>query len=214
MNNFDSLLRIVTGEAKRAGLPVSDRTEPHVVVNKRAKCRFGLCRKTADGFRIELSDRLLDAPEVSVRQTLAHELIHTCPGAFDHGELFRSYAVRMNELYGYNISRTSSAGDMGVSDREDSARFIIRCTKCGALIYRMRMCGLISNMDQCRCGRCGGSLELIKGSLDPLKPREAKYILACRKCGMQYARNRYCRSVQHPSEFRCSSCGGRLIRTK
>ena len=76
-NNFDLLLSAVYKEAILAGIPVSDNIEKKVAVNTRAKKRFGMCTLKDGVYTIELSSRLLTAPEICCRQTLAHELIHT-----------------------------------------------------------------------------------------------------------------------------------------
>ena len=49
-------------------------------------------------------------------QTLAHEVLHTCPGCRNHGALWKEYAARMNGAYGYAISRTGTCEALGVAD--------------------------------------------------------------------------------------------------
>lgn len=63
MNDFDALLARVAGQARALGLPVSRRIDPHVAVNRRAVTRFGCCIQRGKGYTIELSERLLTAPE-------------------------------------------------------------------------------------------------------------------------------------------------------
>ena len=146
MNNFDDLLEQVMDEARRADIPISKKIFPHIKVNSRAKSRFGRCIRENDGrFMIELSSRLYDAPEHSCRQTLAHELIHTCEGCMNHGELFRRYAEKMNRKYGYNIKRTNSAEEMGVESGSENGKYIVVCKKCGKEIRRTRQSPLTKN---------------------------------------------------------------------
>ena len=151
MNNFDDLLEQVMDEARRADIPISKKIFPHIKVNSRAKSRFGRCIRENDGrFMIELSSRLYDAPEHSCRQTLAHELIHTCEGCMNHGELFRRYAEKMNRKYGYNIKRTNSAEEMGVESGSENGKYIVVCKKCGKEIRRTRQSPLTKNPSQYR----------------------------------------------------------------
>jgi 5-methylcytosine-specific restriction endonuclease McrA len=98
MNDFDALLVKVKREAKKIGIPISDNIDSRIAVNTRAKTRYGRCTKKGNSFVIELSSILIDAPEISCRQTIAHELIHTCPGCMDHGDRFRYYASKMNKF--------------------------------------------------------------------------------------------------------------------
>ena len=55
-------------------------------VNTRASTRLGLCRKRGECYEIEISSLLLDerTPADSLRDTLWHELLHTCRGCMKH----------------------------------------------------------------------------------------------------------------------------------
>ncbi len=155
-NDFDALLRRVTAEALRIGIPVSRRIRPRVKVNTRASGRFGLCRRTADGFEIELTGRLLEAEERACLQTLAHEVLHTCPGCQDHGPRWKGYAERMRLQYGYDIRRTDTCESLGVPDTR-KARWAVRCAACGKAFTRQRRSALVAHPERYRC-RCGGRL--------------------------------------------------------
>ncbi len=161
-NNFDSLLKTVLSEAAAAGLPVSDKIDMKVSVNSRAKKRFGMCILKNGRYTIELSSRLLDAPELSCRQTIAHELIHTCPGCDNHGTLFKKYAAVMNRKYGYNIRRTNSNEEMGLENTSNNAyyKYILECQKCGARIKRMKYSSVVADPSRYTC-ICGGKLKRI-----------------------------------------------------
>lgn len=163
MNDFNTLLKTVTAEAKAINIPVSDNVQPEVLVNRRAKKRFGQCIFKNGVYTIELSERLLDAPEQSCKQTLAHELIHTCKGCGNHGKLFAEYAARMNRYYGYHIKRTNSCEEMGIIQElpEKTVRYILLCEKCGVQIKRERYSGAVADPSRYRC-RCGGTLKRIK----------------------------------------------------
>ena len=156
MNDFDALLARVIGQARALGLPVSGRIDPHVAVNRRAVTRFGCCFQQGQDFRIELSERLLTAPEGACLQTLAHEVLHTCPGCRNHGQRWREYAGRMNAAYGYAISRTGTCGELGVPD-ERPVRHLVVCTSCGREFPRTKASPLVLHPERYRC-RCGGTL--------------------------------------------------------
>ena len=162
-NNFDRLLLEVAAEAVRAGVPISDRIRRTVRINTRAKKRFGMCICENGFYTIELSSMLLRAPERSCRQTLAHELIHTCKGCDNHGELFRRYAEVMNRTYGYSISRTNSPEEMGIerAETEKTVHYILQCEACGAQIKRARLTSVVAHPSRYRCA-CGGKLKRIR----------------------------------------------------
>ena len=156
MNDFDALLSAVAEQARALGIPVSDRVDPHVRVNRRAVTRFGCCIRREGGYLIELTERLLEAPEGACRQTLAHELLHTCPGCRDHGVRWKAYAGQMNAAYGYTISRTGTCDQLGVEDIRP-IRHLVVCTKCGRQFPRARRSPLVAHPERYRCA-CGGTL--------------------------------------------------------
>lgn len=153
--DWDKLLAAVQAEARAAGIPISAQLSPQVVENRRAKTRWGACKRLPDGsFQIELSTRLRAAPEEAVRQTLAHELLHSCPGCMNHGARWREYAAQMVR-YGYRISRSDTAESLGVSLPAEPPRYILRCTGCGIRLNRQRCSPVIAHPERYRC-RCGG----------------------------------------------------------
>ncbi len=157
-NDFNILLKKVILQAKSIGVPVSDKIEPEVKINSRAVKRFGRCILSRGRYTIELSSMLIDAPEKSCRQTIAHEIIHTCPGCMDHGVSFRLYAAMMNNAYGYSISRTGSREEMGIR-QEENFRYAIICRKCGRKTMRLRRSSVIDHPSRYRC-KCGGRLRI------------------------------------------------------
>lgn len=164
-NDFDHLLRVVMQQAALVKIPYSAAIDPHVRINTRAKKRFGLCICKDGSYTIELSAMLLNAPEKSCCQTLAHELIHTCRGCNNHGDLFRHYAAVMNDAYGYHIKRTNSPQELGIAseyaDEQKAAAYLVKCLTCGKEYSRQRLCAVISHPSRYRC-RCGGRLKRIR----------------------------------------------------
>lgn len=155
---MDKLLQEVISEAKALDIPVSNRIHSKVIVNSRAIRRFGCCISRNDEFVIEISSKLLDASEQACKQTLAHEVLHTCPGCKNHGSRWKQYAQRMNFAYGYKISRASTHEALGIEDTAQP-RYLLRCQNCGAEIKRMRRSKLIDHPDRYRC-KCGGKFIL------------------------------------------------------
>lgn len=141
-------------------IPISKKINPEIVINKRAKSRFGACKKTSDGFLIEISESILKSDSNKIKNVIAHELLHTCYGCYNHGERWKSYAVRLNEAYGYNIKRTSSYEEMGMEQPEKKLenKYMIQCQKCGKIFYRQKKSKLIKEINHYRC-KCGGMLK-------------------------------------------------------
>ncbi len=160
-NDFDKLFGIVLAEAKAAGIPVSDNITPHIVVNTRARSFFGQCICNDGQYTIQLSALLYDVPEKKCRQTIAHELIHTCNGCYNHGAAFKKYAAIMNSTYDYNIQSANTTQEMGIIVTAANSKYIIQCRKCGAVFTRSRWCSFVENPTRYRCG-CGGELIRVK----------------------------------------------------
>lgn len=157
MNDCDGLLREATEQARKLGIPISKQIEPQVKINRRAVNRLGCCRRQGNGYVIELAARVAESAEESCRETLAHELLHTCPGCQNHGGLWKEYARRMNEAYGYNIKRVVTE-ETAESIQPRPFKYIVLCERCGAEIGRYRASSLTRHPERYRC-RCGGRLK-------------------------------------------------------
>lgn len=160
MNDCDQLLKEVLLEAKDLGIPVSEETDPHVRINTRCVSRFGCCKWEKGRPVIEIAERVARGPEKSCRETLAHEVLHTCRGCRNHGERWREYACRMNGAYGYRIARTATNESLGVEESRP-CRYLLRCEKCGQELRRYRASALTKHPERYRC-RCGGRITIIK----------------------------------------------------
>ena len=134
------------------------------VVNTRATSRWGNCSgNKVNGFTIQISAVLLDEcnDEIGLKNTIIHELLHSCDGCMNHGPEWKKLADRVNCLLGYNIKRCSSASEKGVVEDhrlDNKHQYVIVCEKCGCAYTRQRFCRLVEHPEQFRCGRCRGNL--------------------------------------------------------
>ncbi len=163
MELVNVLLKQVYIEARQVGIPVSANISPNVIINTRAKTRFGCCKQVGDRFEIELSERVVAAGETACLKTLAHEILHTCPGCRNHGKLWKAYAALMKKSYGYTITRLSSPESLGVEPKVPEAKYAVVCTKCGRRFERMKASKLIKRPYLYRC-TCGGKLKRVGGA--------------------------------------------------
>ena len=163
--NLNTLLAQVIGEAAALGIPVSNSIHPQVILNGRAVSRFGCCRKVGLTYYIEVSARLLEGGEGALRETLAHEVLHTCRGCRDHGPRWKGYAAGMNAAYGYRVSRTGSWEGLGLQDPRP-VRYLLTCESCGLEIKRAKASALVRHPERYHC-RCGGRILLRKGGGAP-----------------------------------------------
>lgn len=160
MHDCDRMMAETAEQARKLGIPISEHIEPHVRINRRALNRLGCCRRKGNGYVIELAARVAEGTEESCRETLAHELLHTCVGCQNHGALWKEYARRMNGAYGYQISRVA-AGDTVEGIQPCPFRYLFRCENCGAELGRYRASPLTRHPERYRC-RCGGRLRRVE----------------------------------------------------
>ena len=145
-------------------------------VNTRAANRWGQCKKTPNGYIININAVLLDDRngDEGLINTLYHELLHTCAGCMDHGEKWKRYAAQVKARLGYNIKRTSSAAEKLSAEmqteearresdrRAHSKKYILKCEKCGSELCRATFSKVIQSPELYRCGKCGGEFRRIK----------------------------------------------------
>ena len=134
-------------------------------VNYRAKKRWGVCKRTPGGFAIEIAAVLLEdnVPLASLKNTLIHELLHTCPGCDNHGAKWKALAQRVNQAYGYGIRRLASPEEKGVAAPEAAqVKYRFVCQGCGQTVARMRSSRFTENYTRYRCGKCGGKFKKLQ----------------------------------------------------
>lgn len=164
---LDKLLEKVIIQAHECKIPISKNINPKIYINLRAKKRFGACRLIKDHgkkfFIIEISYNLYNSDDKTIMEVIAHEVLHTCNGAMNHGEKWKRYAFIMNKTYGYNIKRVSTREEMNLSeekiDKLYNVKYIVKCLKCGKEIYRLRKSKVVMHPEKYRC-QCGGKLQI------------------------------------------------------
>jgi len=159
MKDFEALKEICIQEVTRLGIKLGNITSWEI--NKRAKSRWGLCKLNPDGsYSIQIAYRLLAddrISEKSCKETIIHELLHTCKGCMRHTGKWKYYAEVVNQVYGYNIKRVTEGSEKGVENyqgKEMAIKYIFTCENCGATIYRKRDSNFTKNYRYYGCARC------------------------------------------------------------
>lgn len=144
--------------AKECNIPIGKVSG--VRINPRLTRSWGRCLKKKDGtFEIEISKIIMDdSTTEGILNTILHELIHTCKGCFNHGEMWKRYADVLNKRYGLQIKRLSMPEEKGV--HKEIAKYTLQCQKCGNKFRYTRKTKLVQNPDRFRCG-CGGKIVLL-----------------------------------------------------
>lgn len=159
MANVNNLLKEAIEQVESAGITVG-KINPNLGINTRAKTFFGTCKKVVKtyDYEIEINHQLLKVNKKKLMNTLIHEVLHTCKGCMNHGKTWVNYANKMNDKFGYDISRATSYEKVGIE--RPKAKYTVECIGCGNQTYRQQRSKLITQVDKYRC-RCGSKLKLV-----------------------------------------------------
>lgn len=114
-------------------IPYYDKTLVIFKWNNRISTKWGYCRKNNDNtFMIAISSCLREdsIKHNKVLSVILHEILHTCPGCFNHGELWMCYAKLIKQNYGIKIKEVATAEDLGVP-----YQYRIKCKDCKYKMY-------------------------------------------------------------------------------
>ena len=156
---LNAQLAALAEELRGMGVPISREISPQVEVNSRAQRRLGCCIQKEGAFTIQVSARLLGQPEL-LRNTLLHELLHTCYGCQNHGKRWKAYAQRVGEALGVEITRTVPLEGPAQPLRQEPVKYLLQCQSCGRLIPRRRLSKAVKYPSRYRCP-CGGKLRRV-----------------------------------------------------
>ena len=152
---LQSIYKDVLTDFDRLKIPYTK--EVPIVINSRAKRRHGCCKKKDGKFIIEISEFVLDYPVDEIKNVVAHEIIHTCYGCFNHQKRFKAYGEKLKAL-GYKVTTTYKGEEK--TPAELDARYMAVCQGCGAVIYRIRRSPLITHPQKYRCAKCRGKFKV------------------------------------------------------
>lgn len=97
-----------------------------------------------------------------LKESLIHELVHTLPGAFNHGTYFKEYGRMFHNYYpDFVIERVSRGGSSYTPPvRKRNYKYKITCNTCGAVSRYQRLCNTVKYCSNkysiCYCSRCNG----------------------------------------------------------
>lgn len=161
MKDFNNLIATCLKEVQTAG--IQPGTIRNWEINRRAKKRWGQCSKDKNGeYSIQIAARLLEDDRVSekaCKETIIHEILHTCPGGMGHTGKWKEYADIMNAKYGYHIKRTTSGEEKGIENYSPSRRlenrYMFRCRRCKSVIVKKKKCKFTHYYRNYSCVTCG-----------------------------------------------------------
>ena len=97
-----------------------------------------------------------------LKESLIHELVHTLPGAFNHGMYFKEYGRMFHNYYpDYTIERVGHGGSSYIPPaRKRNYKYKITCNTCGTVSRYQRLCDTVrycsNKYSICYSNRCKG----------------------------------------------------------
>lgn len=148
-------------ECRALNIPIADS----ITIETREMRQHGECIVTYanNRYRINISTALYEYGSLlAIKDTILHELCHTCPDAMNHGAGWKRWVNKLNAAYGYTIARCTPCADKynGVNPRELPYKYVIVCEQCGGYSVRQRSCDVVKYPATYRHG-CGGRLTVI-----------------------------------------------------
>lgn len=152
---------------EEASIPYREITD--VITTKRFVNKWGTCntcnhRQFTIKINAVLCDEIAFPTDEGLINTLLHEILHTCPDSFNHGETWLTHCRTIYNNYGIKINASDNAENKGADEVAYNAtfRYICRCKKCGATLGRNRMQDFIKNPNRYTHTGCGGEFERVK----------------------------------------------------
>ena len=148
-----------------------------IKVNNRLRTTMGICHRnrSTGNYTIDINPALLaDSADVrEVKDTIIHEIIHTCPGCFNHGVEWKMRGDLVNRKLGYNISRCADRAEVeakGIQLKVETYKYALECVECGQQYKYKRWTSALEYPSKYRCGSCHGNFKVVclDGSRDVL----------------------------------------------
>jgi hypothetical protein len=124
---------------------VTDRSWNKLVKGLKFKHKIEISKTIPDELDNESQQRMIleddRISETACKETIIHELLHTCKGCMRHTGKWKYYAEVVNQVYGYNIKRVTEGSEKGIENyesKEMNVKYVFTCGNCGATIYRKR----------------------------------------------------------------------------
>lgn len=169
MKNLQSFYNDALALCNESNIPYG--TILSVETSTRMSRSLGITYRKASGFIIRISMVILqdDIPNDTILSVLIHEILHTIPGCFNHGHLWKEYAAIINHAYP-NLIITQYADPKKLSiptpkkrkrasTQKKTFRFICKRCKKELIFYKKNK--FVKHHKDYRC-TCGGKFKKIK----------------------------------------------------
>lgn len=131
MRNLNEIIIECLNIVTSLSIPVEVNTP--VKYNGRIRNKWGYCRRKKDGtFEISIAKILgeEEIPKKTLMAIILHEMLHTCPGCFNHGKQWKAYAKQIKDNFGIQIQVKADAEDLNIN-----SHYYIKCRRCDIKVW-------------------------------------------------------------------------------
>lgn len=140
LRDLQKLYEACVHECKDANIPIRDNRVYKIKFTEHdSESSWGFCvlNKKRMTFSIFINSTLSSeaCPIEELKDTVIHELLHTCPRCQGHGKTWMKYAGILNEKYGYELTTTRDDDAVFHKGKPVLHRYI--CKTCGS-VFNLR----------------------------------------------------------------------------
>ena len=118
-----------------------------ITVNRRLTRALGKCRyRDGKAYSIELSTVIISSDVQELKNTIAHELLHSVFVRDGHGGKWKYYADKMTKGSKYTITRLHDTSKLNIEALDSKYKYKAICTNCGSECRYNRKTRFIQNL--------------------------------------------------------------------
>ena len=159
INELTTLANKCSQNLRNIGIPVANVSG--YTINSRTSKRLGRCSRRDNQFYIEVSSKILHDKK-EVLNTIYHELIHTCPSCFNHGDKWQMYGQLAESKLKLEKPITRCTSVDRTEEYVSQFKYVLKCECCGVEILKDRMCGVVKNPELYIHRVCGGHFTRVR----------------------------------------------------
>ena len=135
IEKLNNMLISCQNQVIKAGFDEIKNNNYQIQLNNRYKAVLGsleYSNENKHNFTIQLNKLYCDnCAEKEILNTIMHEVIHSLKGCMNHGPKWKQIANKINDLYGYTVSRTASYSDYTkVYEKYRNNKYLLVCNNC------------------------------------------------------------------------------------
>lgn len=163
LDRLDQIIKEVKRDMNALNIPFDD-TVP-IKINTRLSRALGrCCYRSGKAYVIELSTVIINSDVQELKNTIAHELLHSATIGDHHGGMWKYYADKMTRGSKYTITRLHDTEKLNYDAMMSKYKYKTVCSGCGSEGRYTKKTNFINHLIRNNgngkpwyCSRCHGS---------------------------------------------------------